>query len=149
TPLTVMTRALIENTLRAETLDEYLERLAERQYLRELLFSDIVHAMILVACRIYKSPRAVYRNNRARFGVTLKSVYEKINGVELPVMQELVRDNARRLKPIIEQLLGKVPDLLPGYRIRILDGNALGATHHRIKELRRLASAALPGKSLV
>jgi IS4 transposase len=150
TPLTVMTRGLIENTLKPSILDELFDRLAERQYVRESLFSDIVQAMLLIACRIYKSPRAVFRNHRKHFPATLKSFYEKLKGIELPLMREFVRDNARRLKPIIDQLLGgRVPDLLPGYRIRILDGNALGGTHHRIKELRGLSSAALPGKSLV
>src|SRR3954469_5668416 len=39
TPLTVMTRALLENALRPEPLDELFERLAVQQYKRELLFS--------------------------------------------------------------------------------------------------------------
>jgi hypothetical protein len=39
--------------------------------------------------------------------------------------------------------------LLPGYRVKILDGNALAGTDHRLKELRQTTAAALPGKSLV
>jgi len=105
--------------------------------------------MALVACRIYKSPHAVYVEQRDRFAVTLKCFYEKLHGIELPVMRELVRDNARRLGPIVEDLQGSLPPLLPGYRVKILDGNALAGTHHRIKELRQTRSAALPGKSLV
>jgi IS4 transposase len=42
-----------------------------------------------------------------------------------------------------------VPALLPGYRVKILDGNALAGTDHRLKELRQTTAAALPGKSLV
>ena len=37
---------------------------------------------------------------------------------------------------------------VPGYRVKILDGNALAGTDHRIKELRGLAAGALPGKTL-
>jgi IS4 transposase len=149
TPLTVMTRALLENALRAEPLNDLFERTADRQYAKELMFSTVVDTMALVACRIYKSPHAVYGEHRAWFPVTLKCFYEKLHGLELPVMRELVRDNARRLQPVIEELNGKVPSLLPGYRVKILDGNALAGTHHRIKELRQTKSAALPGKSLV
>ena len=55
-----MTRALLENALQPDPLDELFERLAVTQYTRELLFSTVVETMALAACRIYKSPRAVY-----------------------------------------------------------------------------------------
>lgn len=38
---------------------------------------------------------------------------------------------------------------LPGYRVKILDGNHLAGTEHRLKELRTLGAGALPGKALV
>jgi IS4 transposase len=44
---------------------------------------------------------------------------------------------------------GAVKPLLPGFNIKLLDGNCIAATEHRIKELRRSGSGALPGKSLV
>jgi DDE family transposase len=145
----VMTRALLENALQPVALNDLFDRLAEKQYERELLFSTVVETMALVACRIYKTPHAVYVEHRDWFPVTLKCFYEKLQGIELAVMRELVRDNARRLAPIIEELNGKVPPLLPGFRVKILDGNALAGTHKRIEELRQTRSAALPGKSLV
>jgi hypothetical protein len=148
-PLSVMTRALLENVLQPKHLDDLFERTAEKQQTRELLFSTVVETMTLVACRIYKSPRAVYMDNADWYPVVLKCVYEKLQGVELPVMRELVVDNARRLQPIIAELNGQLPPLLPGYRVKILDGNALTGTDHRIKELRQTKAAALPGKSLV
>ena len=149
TPLTVMTRALLENALRPEPLDELFERLAVKQYTKELLFSTVVQTMALVACRLYKSPRAVYTQNPDWFPVTLKCLYEKLKGVELPVMREMVKDNARRCGAVVEALAGQMPALLAGYRVKILDGNALAGTHHRLKELRQTTAAALPGKSLV
>src|SRR4051795_4636091 len=149
TPLSVMTRALLENALQPDPLDELFERLAVKQYTRELLFSTVVETMALVACRIYKSPRAVYTEHPDWFPVTLKCVYEKLQGIELPVMRQMVRDNAGRSQAIIEELGGQVAALLPGYRVKILDGNALAGTDHRLKELRQTTAAALPGKSLV
>jgi hypothetical protein len=41
------------------------------------------------------------------------------------------------------------PPLLPGYRVRVLDGNHLAGTEHRLVELRRYRAAALPGHALV
>jgi IS4 transposase len=149
TPLSVMTRALLENALQPKPLDELFDRLAVHQYTRELLFSTVVETMALVACRLYKSPRAVYTEHPDRFPVSLKCVYEKLQGIELPVMREMVRDNARRCQGIVEELGGQVPALLPGYRVKVLDGNALAGTDHRLKELRQTTAAALPGKSLV
>src|SRR5918998_329677 len=149
TPLSVMTRAMLENALQPDPLDELFERLAVKQYTRQLLFSTVVETMALVACRIYKTPRAVYTEHPDWFPVTLKCVYEKLQGIELPVMRQMVRDNAGRSQGIIEELGGQVPALLPGYRVKILDGNALAGTDHRLKELRQTTAAALPGKSLV
>lgn len=149
TPLTVMTRALLENALQAQPLDDLFERLAIEQYTRELLFSTVVATMTLVACRLYRSPRAVYTEHKDLFGVTLKCFYEKLQGVEPHVVRQMVKDHARRRAAVIEELGGRVPDLLPGYRVKILDGNALAGTDHRIKELRQSTAAALPGKSLV
>jgi len=38
---------------------------------------------------------------------------------------------------------------LAGYRVKIVDGNCLKASEHRIQELREATGRALPGKSLV
>jgi hypothetical protein len=53
------------------------------------------------------------------------------------------------MKLIIENLGGTRPPLLPGFKVKILDGNCIEASEHRIGELRSLAAGALPGKSLV
>ena len=39
--------------------------------------------------------------------------------------------------------------ILPGYRTRVLDGNVLTGTDHRLGALRQWLNACLPGKSLV
>ena len=41
------------------------------------------------------------------------------------------------------------PAGLPGYKVRILDGNHLAATEHRLQELRTYGGGALPGQALV
>jgi len=70
-------------------------------------------------------------------------------GSRRSVSAEVVRDSARQLAPIISNDASKSSLAAAWYRVRILDGNHLSGTEHRIKELRRLRAAALPGQSLV
>ena len=44
---------------------------------------------------------------------------------------------------------GAVPDLLPGYRVKVLDGNHLGKTQRRLKPLRDVIAGPLPGQTRV
>ncbi len=53
------------------------------------------------------------------------------------------------LTPLIEQLDGARVSWLPGYRVKIVDGNGLEASDRRLKALREVPGGALPGKSLV
>jgi len=82
-------------------------------------------------------------------GVTVKSVYDKLKGIETRVSRALVRDTAMRMQAIIKQMGGIQEPLLAGYRTKIVDGNHLRRTDRRIDELRELNVAPLPGKSLV
>jgi hypothetical protein len=51
--------------------------------------------------------------------------------------------------PLITQLDGARAPWLPGYRVKILDGNCLEASERRLDVLREVQAGALPGKSLV
>jgi Transposase DDE domain len=53
------------------------------------------------------------------------------------------------LAPLVEQLDGARAPWLPGYRVKIIDGNCLEASERRLKALREVQGGALPGKSLV
>ena len=50
---------------------------------------------------------------------------------------------------MIRKLRAQLPALLPGYCAKILDGNHLTGTEHRIRETRTLNSSPLPGQALV
>jgi Transposase DDE domain len=148
-PISVMMRGLLEWMLRAERLDAIFDRYAKVQYQRELLFSSLVHLMSLVVCGIHPSVNAAYRSQAHELNVTRGALYHKLHGVETAVSAGLLRETAQELGALIQQLGGGQPPLLPGYRVRILDGNALAATDHRLQELRSVTAAPLPGKSLV
>ena len=80
---------------------------------------------------------------------SLISLYNKLNGVETHTSAALVRYSAAELRPLIAQLDGERSPWLPGYRVKILDGNCIEARERRRKVLREVQAGALPGKSLV
>ena len=84
---------------------------------------------------------------QARLGVSMQALYDKINRTEPGLMRALVQGNAQRLEPVVQPM--GIEPLLSGWRIRIIDGNHLPASHKRLKALRGLSAAALPGHSLV
>ena len=105
--------------------------------------------MNTVSCGIRPSIHAAYQAKSAKMSVSVTSVYNKLNAMESNVSAELVRETGASMEAIIRHLKGNLPDWLPGYRVKILDGNAIAASEHRLKSLRDCHSAPLPGKSLV
>lgn len=148
-PVSVMARGLCERMLNPNKVNELFERVAGRQYTRNLLFSTVFDLMSQVVCGSHKSLHAAYQASAQEISVSVTSTYNKLNGVETETSASLVRYSAEAVTPIIEEMCGALPSLLPGYRIKILDGNCLEATEHRIRELRGTAAGPLPGKSLV
>lgn len=148
-PVSVMIRGLLEKALSPQILDELFERTAKTQYTRELLFSTVVNLMSLVVCGVHPSVNAAHQALAEEIGVSVTSVYNKINGIEVNTSTELVREVAGQMEATIRHLNATIPNLLPGYRVKIIDGNAIAASEHRLKELRQISSAPLPGKSLV
>jgi IS4 transposase len=61
----------------------------------------------------------------------------------------LVRDTAKEQAELIEEMDGQCTPWLSGFRIKVLDGNCIEATEHRLAVLRNTNAGALPGKSLV
>ena len=148
-PISVMARGLMERVLNPEQLDEWFESIAEAQYTRDLLFSTVFDMMSDVVCDARKSVHSAYQASKEEIGVSVTSVYNKLNGLEVNTSAELVRYAAREATSIIEKMGGARAPLLPGFHVKLLDGNCIEASEHRIKELRSIAAGALPGKSLV
>jgi len=147
--LPVMVRATMENAFAAETLDALFEETAERQYTRELLFSDLVNLMVSVVSGARTSLHAAYQETLDQLHVSVASVYNKLNGLEPEVSAALVRHTSERFQPVIAAMGGQLPELLPGYRLKIIDGNHLAATERRLKVLRKSKAGPLPGQCLV
>jgi hypothetical protein len=147
-PLSVMSRATIEYALSTQFLDDLFERTAESGYTRELLFSTTVDLMSLVVCGRVPHVQSAYKRILERVPVTLKCVYEKLQHIETQVSAEMVRCVADRCQGLIGEMGGTCQALLPGYRIKILDGNHLAATQKRLKVIRGHSAGPLPGQCL-
>jgi IS4 transposase len=148
-PIAVMVRAALENALSAERLDAIFTKHAQRQVNRDLLFSTVAEIMGLVACRIHPSVHAAFQAHGEKVGVTAKALYDKLQRMEPNLSRQLVRETAQRLSQVVRQMGGTRSRLLPGYRVKILDGNHLRRTQRRIGPLRTLNAAPLPGHALV
>ena len=148
-PISVMARGMLERVLNPDQLDEWFDRTAKEQYTRDLLFSTIFDLTSQVVQGSQPSVHAAFQASTEDIGVSITSVYNKLNGIEPEISAGLVRYAAGQVEPIITKLLGKQRSPLPGKRIKLLDGNCIEKSHHRIKELRDIAAGPLPGKSLV
>jgi hypothetical protein len=148
-PITVMARAALEHALSPRAIDALFEQTARRQYTRTLLFSSVVDLMGTVVAKIQPAVNAAYRAKAEALGVSLRAVYDKLERMEPGLSAELVRHTARTLDPVVTAMGGGRAAWLPGYRIKILDGNHLAGTEHRLKELRAIGAGALPGHALV
>ena len=148
TPVTVMARLALQRALEPDWLDALFEQHRQTQYTRELLFSTTVEIMSVVAVGLRPSVHAAAKACKD-LPVSITALYDKINHTEPCIVRALVQGSAQRLEPVLQPMRqGQVPTV-PGYRVRILDGNHFPASDKRIKPLRDFRGAALPGQSLV
>jgi hypothetical protein len=147
-PVCVMMRATLEQVFAPEKLNAVFETTAVQQYTRELLFSTVVDLMSLVVCRVHKSVHAAYVKKKEEVAVSMQALYDKLNHLEPGVSRAVVRHTAGEVRALLRPMNGLRAPLLSGYRVRILDGNHLGGTEHRLAVLRQTNAGALPGLTL-
>jgi len=146
-PITVMARLGMQRALDPNWIDEMFERQSQSQYTRELLFSTAVEVMSLVVTGLRPSVHAEAKS--LDLPVTVQALYDKLKHAEPQVIRGLVSGSAERLAPVVHELARKQRPTVPGFRLRIVDGNHLPGSEKRLRELREVRGAALPGQSLV
>jgi hypothetical protein len=147
-PICVMVRALLEYQFSPARLDALFEQTAQRQYTKELAFSTCARLLAQVTLGTAASVHAAFRADRETIPVSVVAVYDKLKHTEPAVCESLVAQTAADLAGLIRHLKGRRPEPVKGLRLRILDGNQLAGTEHRLQELRRSGAAALPGLTL-
>lgn len=148
-PVCLMARMSLVRLLSPEAIDAVFRQHAEEQYERKILFSALTEMMADVTLCLSPSINASYRKHREKLAAARSSVSNKLDRVEPQVIQALVRYSYEQTREICNHLRMWDTSDVTGYRTKILDGNHLAGTEHRLKELRRERAAALPGKSLV
>jgi hypothetical protein len=148
-PFSVMVRATLERMLARDTIDALFREHAERQYERDLLFSSVVEVMAQVVMQVEPSVLAAYRACQDRLSVSDQALYDKLKAVEPQISEALVRHSYREAAGVLEALQVRPRSWLSKFNPKVLDGNHLSATQHRIGELRTTWDAPLPGRALV
>src|SRR5438132_12024831 len=103
-PAVVMVRATLERLLRPERLDQIFEDASQRQYTKQLLFSQLVAVMTAVATRTRASVHAAYLAMKERLGVSATALYDKLNLLELGISAALVRETAADAAGVIDAM---------------------------------------------
>jgi IS4 transposase len=152
-PLGVMVRGTMEWLLDEPMMEKLFEQHAPDQYTRELTVSALVKLFIQVSTGARGSVHAAYKADQATVDPTIdasyQALYGKLGRLQTAVSEAVVRYSAERFGQLLALNPPARPEPLPGYRMRVLDGNVLTGTEHRLTPLRRLLNACLPGKSLV
>jgi hypothetical protein len=148
-PVSVMVSGTMERIFEPTVLDRIFQDHAILGYTKELTFSRCVQIMSEVVFKESPSVGAYYQAHLDEIPVTRQAVYDKLKHLEPRVPAALVHYSAAELLPCVKAMGALPPPLLPRYRVRVLDGNHLTGTEHRIFELRRFLAAALPGQALV
>ena len=148
-PVGLMARMALARLLAPEAINQVFYDNAQEQYERKIPFSALTELMAEVTLCLSPSVNAGYKKLKEKLAASRSCVFGKLERVEPCVTQALVRYSYEQVRAICNQMRMWTPPEIPGYRTKILDGNHLGGTEHRLKELRTERAAALPGKSLV
>ena len=93
--------------------------------------------------QIRPSINAAYRTRRERLGVSCNRFIKNCRH-RAGRIRSIGQRDSHRSGAIIERMKAAVAAPLAGFYVRIVDGNHLQGTHHRLKKLRRVGDAALP-----
>jgi Transposase DDE domain len=152
-PLGVMVRGTMEWLLDKAMMEKLFAQEAPDLYTRELTISALVGLFIQVSTGARQCVYAAYKADQASADPTIatsaQALYGKLGRLPPALSEAVVRYSARRCGDLLAFAPPARDEPLPGYRMRVLDGNVLAGTDHRLKALRRWLNACLPGKSLV
>lgn len=145
-PVALMTRATHEYLFTDQFLNDLFDDSSLANYSRQFLFSDLVAVLTGVVFSTHPSVRRSFLNSpTTQARGTLKCFYEKLQRVEPATNRTFVRATASKVSDIWGNSPLPHPEPIPGYRLKIIDGNHLEATQNRLDGQ---SAAALPGQAL-
>lgn len=144
-PFAVMTRILAEEFI-GTNLNQIFDDNRELQYDYIATFQAVAATVADVALNFSDNFNQAYKEHKVELGVSRQSFYAKTRGVEPAVSQAIVAHSAKCAIELQEALDFEAWELLPGYCCFSVDGNVLAKSDKRLKVLRELKGAPLPGK---
>ena len=105
-PAAVMVRATLENLVSPDRLDEIFADASQRQYEKELLFSQVVALMMGVATRTHTSVHAGYLAAKDRLAVSPAALYGKLNRLEPGLSATMIRETSQDAAQVIDAMPG-------------------------------------------
>ncbi len=144
-PFAVMTRILAQDFIGSH-LSRIFDENRKTQYDHVASFQAVAAAVSDVVLNFSENFNQAYKEHKEELNVSRQSFYAKTRGVEPAVSEGIVAHSAER-SIAMQDALDFVPwELLPGYRCLSVDGNVLAKSDKRLKVLREVKGAPLPGK---
>ena len=120
------------------------------QWNRKLAISAIAWLMLAVVSGVRRSVFAAFQADQASDSPTItataSALYAKYGRIDPRYTAAVVRESGRRMSELLRAAGVKEPFGWEGYRVIVLDGTDLGGTEHRLKALRGIKAAGLPGR---
>jgi Transposase DDE domain len=150
-PLTVLVRGVLEWACPGPFFDNLFDREARpKQWTRKLNISAITWLMLTVVSGARRSVFAAFQADQASAAPTIlasaAALYAKYGRIDPAYTTAVVRESGRRMQALLNDAGVKERFGWEGYRITILDGTDLAGTEHRLKPLRTIKAAGLPGR---
>jgi Transposase DDE domain len=150
-PLTVLVRGVLEWACPQSFFEELFDRECRpKQWNRKLAISAIAWLMLTVVSGVRRSVFAAFVADQAsdspNITATASALYAKYGRIDPRFTTAVVRESGRRMSGLLRAAGVKEPLGWEGYRIILLDGTDMGGTEHRLKTLRRIKAAGLPGR---
>ena len=147
-PMAVAVRGALGYALDANALDALFDDTVGTRSDRQRLSSTCVDRMTTVVCRVRPSIRAACQADD-HINVAAAAVYRRPARVRTDAGDPLVRHTATRSEPILRRAGRANPDVLPGDRVKVLDGDRPAHTQRRLKRSRDVIAGPRPGHALV
>ena len=150
-PLAVLVRGVLEWACPQSFFEELFDRECRpTQWTRKLAISAIAWRMLAVVSGVRRSVFAAFQADQAADAPTItataSALYAKYGRIDPRFTTAVVRESGRRMSELLRAAGVKEPFGWEGFRVIILDGTDLGGTEHRLKVLRGIKAAGLPGR---
>jgi IS4 transposase len=148
-PVAVLAPLALRHLLNPQALQQVFQENAHAQREVAVPFSALTRMMATVVLGQEPSVNSAIKKMSAELVASHPAVYGNLQRLEPGIARGLVTYSAQRTLAFQKHLGGIRRHDLAGYETRILDGNHLAGTDHRLRETRNTTAAPLPGKALV